>query len=54
MELTLTLRGELIDPVMKVSYNKNAGLALDVDLALLIVDTGVSARTRSCSDPRLK
>ena len=36
------LYGELIDPVMGVSYNRNAGLALDVDLALLVVDPGIS------------
>jgi len=33
--LTLTLRGELIDPGMEISYNRNAGLALHMDLALL-------------------
>jgi len=35
MGLTLILRGELIDPVMGISYNRNMGLALDADLALL-------------------
>ena len=39
---------------MGVSYNRNTGLALDANLALHIVDAGVSVRTLSCSDPRLK
>ena len=39
---------------MKVSYNRNAGLTLDADLALLVVDAGFSVRMRSYSDPRLK
>jgi len=26
---------------MRVSYNRNAGLALDVDRALLVVDAGI-------------
>ena len=34
--------GELIDPVMGVCYNRNVGLVLDADLALLVVDAGVS------------
>ena len=29
---------------MGVYYNRNAGLALDTDLALLVVDAGVSKR----------
>ena len=53
-ELTLTLHGELIDPVMGISYNKNVGLALDADLALLIVDTDVSVKMRKCLDQHLK
>ena len=39
---------------MGVSYNRNAGLAVDASLALFVVDVDVSVRTRSCSDPRLK
>jgi len=39
---------------MGVSYNRNTGLALGTDLALLVVDAGISVRTRSCSDPHLK
>ena len=35
---------ELIDLVVGVCCNRNAGLALDADLALLVVDTGVSER----------
>ena len=65
MGINSPLHGELIDPVMGVSYNKNVGLALDADLTLFVVDADVSlecgvARThvrrkmRSCSDPRLK
>ena len=42
--LTPPLRGELIDPVMDVSYNKNAGLMLDADPVLLVVDAGISER----------
>jgi len=42
MGLTPPLCGELIDSVMGVCYNRNAGLALDADLALLIVDAGIS------------
>jgi len=53
MGLTLTLRGELIDPVMGISYNRNAGPALDTDHVLLVVDADVSVRTWSCSDPHL-
>ena len=30
---------------MGVSYNINTGLAMDVDLALFVVDADVSART---------
>ena len=33
--------GELIDPVMGVCYNRNAGLVLDTDLVLVFVDAGV-------------
>ena len=44
MGLTPLLRGELIDPAMRICYNRNTGLALDVDLAFLIVNTGVSER----------
>jgi len=29
---------------MGVSYNRNAGLALDADLALLVVDASISER----------
>ena len=42
MGLTPPLRGELIDPIIGVSYNRNAGLALDVDLTLLVVNASVS------------
>ena len=42
MGINSPIMWELIDPVMRVGYNKNAGLALDVDLALLVVDAGVS------------
>ena len=45
MGINSPLRGESIDPVMGVSYNRNAGLELDADLALKVVDTGVSVRT---------
>jgi len=39
---------------MGVSYNRNTGLTLDADLALLVVDASVLVRTRSCSDSHLK
>ena len=39
---------------MRVSYNRNAGVTLDADLALLVIDVGVSVKTWSCSDSRLK
>jgi len=39
---------------MRISYKRNAGLTLYVDLALFVVDTDVSVRTRSCLDSRLK
>ena len=39
---------------MGVSYNRNAGLALDAELALFLVDAGISVRMRSYSDSRLK
>jgi len=48
---------------MGVSYNRNAGLALDAELALLVadaelallfVDANVSIRMRICSNPHLK
>ena len=42
MGINSPLRGKLIDPVMGVCYNRNAGLALDADLELLVVDAGVS------------
>jgi len=35
MGIILTLHGELIDPFMGISYNRNAGLTLDVDLVLV-------------------
>jgi len=44
----------VIDPVMGVNYNRNAGLMLDAYLTLFIIDASVSVRTRSYSDPRLK
>jgi len=37
-------RGESIDPVMGVSYNRNTDFALDTDLALLVVDASVLVR----------
>ena len=43
----------LIDLVMVINYNRNAGLALDADLTLLVVDTDFLVRMRSCSDPHL-
>jgi len=52
--LTPLLHRELIDPVVRVNYNRNAGLVLDADLALLIVDAGISVRMQSCSDSHLK
>ena len=39
---------------MGVSYNKNMGLALGADLALLVVNAGISVRTLSFSYPYLK
>ena len=39
---------------MRISYNRNAGLALDADFALLVVDGNVSFRIQSCSNSRLK
>jgi len=36
---------------MGISYNINAGFALDADLALFAVDADVSVKTWSCSDP---
>ena len=42
MGINSSLHGESIDPVMGISYNRNMGLALDADLALLVVDVGVS------------
>ena len=39
---------------MGVSYNKNAGLAVDADLTLFVVDVDVSVKTQNCSDTRLK
>ena len=45
-------RENLIDPVIRMSYNRNAGLAVDMDLMLLVVDADVSVRMRSCLDPR--
>jgi len=33
------------------SYNRNAGLVLNEDLALFVVDANVSVRMRICSDP---
>ena len=39
---------------MEISYNRNAGLAVDADLALFVVDADVSVRTQSCSDSHLK
>ena len=44
MEINSPLHWELIYPVMGVSYNRNAGLALDADLALLVVEAGISER----------
>ena len=41
-------------PSNGVSYNRNAGLALDADLALFVVDEGISVLMQSCSDPRLE
>jgi len=54
MGINSTLRRESIDPVMEVDYNRNVGLTLETDLTLLVVDAGVSARMRSCSDLCLK
>ena len=54
MWINSLLRAELIDPVMGVSNNRNAGLTQDADLTLLVVNTGISVRMRSCSDPHLK
>jgi len=47
---------------MGACYNRNAGLALDIDLALLVVDAGVLERgvsqtnikMQDFSDPHLK
>jgi len=39
---------------MGISYNRNAGLAVDVDLALFVVYADISVRMQSCSDPCLK
>ena len=44
MGINSHIRGELIDPIMEVSYNRNVGLALDAYLALPVVDAGVSER----------
>jgi len=44
MGINSPLRRELIDPIMGVCYNRNTGLAIDADLALLVVDAGVSER----------
>ena len=54
MGINFLLRGESNDPIRGVNYNRNAGLALDTDLALLVVDAGISVRMRSCSDLCLK
>jgi len=54
MRINTPLHGESIDPVMWVSYSRNAGLTLDVDLALLIVDVSISVRMWSCSNPHFK
>ena len=50
MGINFLLCGKLIDLVMGISYNINAGLALDADLALFAVDADVSVKMRSCSD----
>jgi len=39
---------------MGISYNRNVGLAVDVDLVLFVVDADISVRMQSCSDPCLK
>ena len=44
MGINSPITWELIDLVMRVSYNRNAGLVLDADLALLVVNTGISER----------
>ena len=44
MGIKSPLRGELIELVMGVCYNRNVGLALDADLILLVVDAGISER----------
>ena len=54
MGINSPLRGESIDLIMRASYNRNTVLALDADLALLVVDADVSVRMRSCLDPHLK
>ena len=35
---------------MGISYNRNAGLVVDADLALFVVDADVSVRTRNYLD----
>ena len=42
MGINSSLCWELIDPVMGVCNNRNAGLTLDADLALLVVDADFS------------
>ena len=41
MGINSPLPEELINPVMGVSYNRSAGLALDADLVVLVIDVGV-------------
>jgi len=54
MGINSPLRGESIDPVIGVNYNRNVGLPLGADLALLVVNAGISVRTLSFSYPYLK
>jgi len=44
MGINSPLREELIDPVMEINYNRNAGLVLNANLALLVVNADVSKR----------
>ena len=44
MGINSPLRGDLIDPIIRMSYNRNVGLMLNPDLALLVINAGISER----------
>ena len=39
---------------MRISYNRNAGVAVDADLALFVVDGDVLVRTQSLLRPTIE